>query len=74
MKDILEKAPFVTHSCCSLMLYSHISLMLLIFFSRDRNLYKLGLKGFYVKDADDSIGEFFIEKFLVNFGFLQPLL
>uniref|UniRef100_A0A8C6YCQ3 Trimethylguanosine synthase n=1 Tax=Naja naja TaxID=35670 RepID=A0A8C6YCQ3_NAJNA len=27
------------------------------FFSRDRKLYKLGLKGFYVKEADDSIGE-----------------
>ncbi|XP_032078913.1 trimethylguanosine synthase [Thamnophis elegans] len=26
-------------------------------FVEDRNLYKLGLKGFYVKDADDSIGE-----------------
>ncbi|XP_070798381.1 trimethylguanosine synthase [Pituophis catenifer annectens] len=26
-------------------------------FVEDRTLYKLGLKGFYVKDADDSIGE-----------------
>ncbi|KAM3838727.1 trimethylguanosine synthase isoform 1-T1 [Vipera latastei] len=26
-------------------------------FVEDRKLYKLGLKGFYVKDADDSIGE-----------------
>ncbi|KAG8133615.1 hypothetical protein E2320_011407 [Naja naja] len=25
--------------------------------SSDRKLYKLGLKGFYVKEADDSIGE-----------------
>ncbi|XP_063155393.1 trimethylguanosine synthase [Candoia aspera] len=26
-------------------------------FVEDRKLYKLGLKGFYVKDADDSVGE-----------------
>lgn len=28
-----------------------------LYFYRDRKLYKLGLKGFYVKDGNDSTGK-----------------
>lgn len=41
----------------------HVSLIILkimyflFSFLRDRNLYKLGLKGFYIQAEDDSIGK-----------------
>ncbi|XP_060133788.1 trimethylguanosine synthase isoform X1 [Zootoca vivipara] len=57
------KKAFFACLLCHLLFYFHISLMALtvtcifILFPRDRKLYKLGLKGFYVKDEGDSIGE-----------------
>lgn len=53
----MQGAERLSSGVCSAAVLCPVTVSISVCFYRDRKLYKLGLKGFYVKDDDESTGK-----------------